>query len=249
VGVPNYYASWEVTSSATLPAWDDTSYTYWLNVANQAGGLSNPTLTGTQNLSLSGGTAYYKAFTMSDNSTLTGPGTLCVTGVGGSGRFIAQNYARIIGDVRIVARGTSPNSVALSDNVSFSTKAEIIALDQIKITNNVVIPAESSLYSKSSGNAIDGNNTCVLQGSILAPFGTVTMNNSAWIKGLTFASNLQMYTSSTLQGGAVFQTSGFFHNNTRAIQDESVLPTDYPAGLSAEATVEVDTISNWREVY
>lgn len=249
IGVPDYYASWESANSATLPAWDDTYYTYWLDVANQAGGLNNPNLSGTQNLSLSGGTAYYKAFTMSGNSTLTGPGTLCVTGVGGSGRFIAQNYARIIGEVKIVARGTSPNSVSLSDNVSFSNKAEIIALDLIKIDNNVVIPPESTLYSQVSGNAIDGNANCVLQGSILAPFGTVTMNNSAWIKGLTYASNLQMYTSSTIQGGAVFETSGYFHNTTRAIQDETVLPTDYPMGLSAEATVEVDTISNWSEVY
>jgi len=252
-GIPDYYAAWEMAGPATPPIWDDSYYTYWLNQANQPGGLPDPNLKTNQDLSLNGGTVYYKAFTMIDYSTLTGPGTLCVTGVGGNGRFIARDHAQIIGDVKIVARGTAPSAVDISGHVSFSTRAEIIALGQIviggNIGDNIVIPPESTLYSQSSGNAVNGNQTCLLQGSILAPFGTVTMNNYAWIKGLTFANNLQMSNNAILQGGAVTAGAGIFHDATKVIQDETVLPSDYPLGLSAEATVEVDALSNWNELY
>ena len=249
-----YYTSWEAIGSADFPEMDNTYYDNWLNLAN-ANGQDDPKLgVDVNNISLGGGTHYYKDFTMT-SGTLTGPGTVCVTAKpGGSakGRFIA-NGGTIIGNVRIIARGTNPNAVDISGNTAFTSKVEIIGLGPVKIYGNAIIPPESIVYSKASGSdAVQGQNNAILQGSVLAPNGEVTLRSNSWIKGLAYGDDVQLYTNAILQGAAFCRQAGYFHDNTKVIQDPWVLPSELPpglSGLSMQDTIEANFINRWSELY
>ncbi len=246
IGIPGYYASWESISTAEPVVWDNTYYDYWLTVANSPA-ASSITLNGTDNLSLNGGTRWYRNVTMRNNSTITGPGTICATGNPVGGSFTTYDNARIIGPVRIIARG-SPTSVRFNDYTSWTNTPEVIALNDLIFDDDVTTPAESILYSRGSGaRGIQTKLNAVIRGNVFAPYGRVRNNNDCRIFGLIYANQYASYNQASFEGGAVFYTLADFYNDSTIIQNSAYLPSINPEGISMESgSFEV---YDWGEYY
>ena len=248
-GIPKYYEAWEQIGTAEPVAWNNTYYDNWLNVAANppAPPLGNPNYNnGT--LNLSGQTIWYTAFTARGSTVITGPGTICAT----TGLITISDTTRFAGGMVRLIGLNSPNSINLNDNTSWATTAEVIALDQLNINNSVTTPANSILYSKSStgGRGVTVTSKAIARGSVLAPYGTVTINLNGWIRGLIYAYSLQAQGSSTQEGGGVFRGLADFLNNSMTIQNPDVLPSVLPPGVSPESTSTASfEIYSWREAY
>jgi len=242
----DYYASWEAIESAEAVSFDNTYYDNWLAVAVST---TKDDLTLTSGiLDLLGGTAIYQNIDLGGNVTIVGPGTLCATT---SFRTEPGNTVQFIGAVRLISRG-KPTSFDFNGNTSWSEPAEIIGLDDLKMSDTVSTPANSILYSKSAvgnGRGINLSSYTRPCGSLLAPYGLINNGGRAWIKGLIYAYKYNGFNYSTLEGGAVFDTMAAFQDDTMVVQNNDVLPDEVPPGLSPEASSGGMGTFSWQEVY
>lgn len=242
----DYYTSWEAIDEAEPIGWNNSYYDDWLSVA--ASSTKNDLILGSgQSLDLAGGTYKYQNIDLSGTATIIGPGTLCATT---SFRTTPGNYVTFVGPVRLISLG-SPTSFDLNGSTTWSESAEVIAFDNLKMTDTVSSPANSIFYSKGpvgNGRGIAISSYASPQGSLLAPYGLIDNGGRAWVKGLVFAYQYNGSSYSTLEGGAVFDTMASFQDESMVIQNNDVLPDLLPPGLTSEAELSV-RIYDWGEVY
>jgi hypothetical protein len=241
----DYYTSWEAIESAEAVYFDNTYYDNWLSVAVSTTKNDLSLTSGTFNLA--GGTYKYQNIDLGGDVTIIGPGTLCATT---TFRTEPGNTVHFSGAVRLISRG-KPTSFDFNGNTSWSEAAEIIGIDDLKMSNFVSTPADSILYSKSAVGNVRGitlGGYAHPGGSLLAPYGLINNGGRAWIRGLVYAYKYYGYNYSTLEGGSVFDTMAAFQDDTMVIQNNDCLPDEPPPGISAEASLGMG-IYNWQEVY
>lgn len=231
-------ASWEPLPVPPIapPSFEPTYYNNLLNEttksASSALNLSNSSV-----LNLNGQTLYYTSITISGSARINGPGTLV-----SKGNFTAQNSS-IIGDqIRIIAAGDT----MFSNSVQVGNSVEVISADDVSISNGQNFPFNNLIYSKED---VLFNNSSFFYGSILAPYGDMTSVNATKFRGLIYAYGIDLQNSTNLRGSVIVDNVGYFSNSAVVTYDPSVLPSNWPEGLSGVLFSGTPTTSNWREIY
>ena len=229
-GIPGHYASWEPAAAVTAVVWNDTYYANLIATSNTT--TAALSLTDTK-LTLDNEVRKYASITLNTTSEITGTGTLFA-----KSDFSMNGSSKLTGKIMIVAKG----SASIGGSSTTRGTIEVIAGGSFAVSGTAVASTEKEFYSHNAFTLTDAT----IRGSAMAPYGQFD-NKGGHMIGLTYADAYDGYTDSTLEGGSVFESIGFFHQASMLIQNQRALPTKLPNGFTSE--VFVWEVSNWGEVF